>query len=98
MIQLLPDFLNEIKPVLKENFQKFLDNYDSEPFRGLRANTLKISAQKLKTLLDFPWEQVPFANEGTYIPANASSIGNSPLHHCGAYYVQEPSAMSAVTL
>lgn len=98
MIQLLPDFLNEIKPVLKENFQKFLDNYDSEPFRGLRANTLKISVIKLKTLLDFPWEQVPFADEGTYIPASAFSLGNSPLHHCGAYYVQEPSAMSAVTL
>lgn len=98
MIQLLPDFLEEIKPILNDDFQKFLENYDKEPYRGLRVNTLKTSVEKLKTLLDFRWEQIPFAQEGTYVPASASSLGNSPLHHCGAYYVQEPSAMSAVTL
>lgn len=98
MIQLLPDFLEEIKPILNDDFQKFLENYDKEPYRGLRVNTLKTSVEKLKTLLYFQWEQIPFANEGTYVPSCASSLGNSPLHHCGAYYVQEPSAMSAVTL
>lgn len=98
MIQLLPDFLDEIKLVLKNDFQKFIECYDSEPFRGLRVNTIKTTVEKIKGLLDFPWEQVPFSSEGTYIPNNIQSLGNSPLHHCGAFYIQEPSAMSAVTL
>ena len=98
MIQLLPDFLNEIKPILKSDFQKFIECYDREPFRGLRVNTIKSTVEKIKGLLDFPWEQVPFSLEGTYIPENVQSLGNSPLHHCGAFYIQEPSAMSAVTL
>ena len=33
-----------------------------------------------------------------YIPSDVKSIGNNPLHHAGAFYVQEPSATSAVTM
>lgn len=98
MIQLLPDFLNEIQTVLKEDFQKFLDSYNTAPYRGLRVNTLKTSMDDLKRILGFEWSQIPFSPFGTYIPENVDSLGNSPLHHCGAFYIQEPSAMSAVTL
>lgn len=31
-----------------------------------------------------------------YINGNIK-LGNHPLHHCGAFYLQEPSASSAVT-
>lgn len=98
MIQLLPDFLNEIKPVLNGDYQKFLDSYDAPAYRGLRANIIKTTAENLAKLLDFNWQQVPFSKYGTYIPEDADSLGNSPLHHCGAFYIQEPSAMSAVSL
>ena len=65
--------------------------------RGLRANTLKCSVERLSTLVSMPLEPVPFAAEG-FATAAEFRAGSDPLHHAGAYYMQEPSAMSAVTL
>ena len=55
-------------------------------------------AEKLCSLLDFELKKTPFCDEGFYIPSDVKSIGNNPLHHAGAFYVQEPSATSAVTM
>ncbi len=91
-------FLLRMKSLLGDEFDEFLKFYEGESFKGLRVNTLKCSADKLKTLLNFKLEPTPFCSEGFYIPQNISSLGNSPLHHCGAFYIQEPSATSAVTM
>lgn len=91
-------FLNKIKALLGDEFDAFLKFYNEDNFRGLRVNTLKCSADKLKKLVDFQLENTPFCKEGFYLPADVKSIGNNPLHHCGAFYVQEPSATSAVTM
>ena len=65
--------------------------------RGLRVNTLKITAQRLLPLLAVSATPVPFAVNG-YVIEEALKAGGDPLHHGGAYYMQEPSAMSAVTV
>ncbi|MCH5298930.1 MAG: RsmB/NOP family class I SAM-dependent RNA methyltransferase [Ruminococcus sp.] len=92
-------FLSRMKSLLGDEFDEFLKFYNSdENFRGLRVNTLKCSADKLRSLLDFDLEQTPFCRDGFYIPHGVKSIGNNPLHHAGAFYVQEPSATSAVTM
>jgi len=91
-------FLNKIKALLGDEFDEFLKFYNKDNFRGLRVNTLKCSVDKLKNLVDFELKNTPFCQEGFYLPADVKSIGNSPLHHCGAFYVQEPSATSAVTM
>jgi NOL1/NOP2/sun family putative RNA methylase len=49
-------------------------------------------------LLNFDLKSTPFCSEGFYLPTDVQSIGNNPLHHAGAFYVQEPSATSAVTM
>lgn len=92
------DFLFRMKSLLGDEYQEFLKFYEAENFRGLRVNTLKCTSDKLKSLLDFNLTQTPFCNEGYYIPNDAVSLGNSPLHHCGAFYIQEPSASSAVEM
>ena len=92
------EFLLRMKSLLKDDFDNFLKFYEAENFRGLRVNTLKCSADKLKALVDFELVGTPFCEEGFYIPSGVSSLGNSPLHHCGAFYIQEPSATSAVTM
>lgn len=92
------DFFIRMKSLLGEEFDSFLKFYEGENFRGLRVNTLKCSAEKLKAALDFPLEPTPFCKEGFYIPPGAAGLGNSPLHHCGAFYIQEPSATSAVEM
>jgi NOL1/NOP2/sun family putative RNA methylase len=43
-------------------------------------------------------KSTPFCEEGFYIPDDVVSLGNNPLHHAGAFYIQEPSATSAVTM
>lgn len=93
-------FLNRMKLLLGDDFENFLKFYN-EPeshFRGLRVNTLKCSPEKLNKLLDFELKNTPFCEEGFYIPENVKSLGNNPLHHAGAFYIQEPSATSAVTM
>lgn len=93
------DFLERMKSLLGDEFNDFLKFYNSDDnFRGLRVNTLKCSPQKLESLLEFELRKTPFCDEGFYIPKDVSSIGNNPLHHAGAFYVQEPSATSAVTM
>lgn len=92
------DFLLRMKSLLGDEFENFLEFYEADNFRGLRVNTLKCSAQKLQALLDFELKSTPFCSEGFYIPPHISSLGNSPLHHSGAFYIQEPSATSAVTM
>lgn len=94
----MKDFLLRMKSLLGDEFDDFLKFYNSENFRGLRVNTIKCSPEKLGKLLDFKLINTPFCSEGFYIPENVTSLGNSPLHHAGAFYIQEPSATSAVEM
>lgn len=94
----MDEFLFRIKSLLGDDFDEFLKFYENENYKGLRVNTLKCSAEKLKTLVDFELVNTPFCKEGFYIPSDVTSLGNSPLHHCGAFYIQEPSATSAVEM
>ena len=95
----MENFLNRMKSMLGDEYDEYLEYYNSsDNFRGLRVNTLKCSADKLKSLLDFELEPTPFCEDGFYIPPFVHSVGNNPLHHAGAFYVQEPSATSAVTM
>ena len=93
-------FLDKMKALLGDEFDDFLKFYNSsgEHYRGLRVNTLKCSVEKLEKLLDFDLKSAPFCSESFYIPNEITSLGNNPLHHAGAFYIQEPSASSAVTM
>ena len=91
-------FLFRMKSLLGDEYSEFLKYYEADNFRGLRVNTLKCTSDKLKSLLDFELKNTPFCNEGFYIPDEVTSLGNSPLHHCGAFYIQEPSATSAAEM
>lgn len=70
----------------------------NEPYlRGLRLNPrkpLESPAHVPDGLLEpIPWQ----AQTGYYIPLD-SAAGAHPLHEAGAYYLQEPSAMAAVSV
>lgn len=95
----MENFFERMKNLLGDEYDDFLKFYNSGlVYRGLRVNTLKCTADKLENLLDFKLEKTPFCPDGFYIPETVESIGNSPLHHAGAFYVQEPSASSAVEM
>ena len=90
------DYFERMKTILGEDYDRFLETVDKPAYKAIRVNTLKISAEELLPLLPFAGERVPFCEDGYYV--NADKLGKHPLHHAGAFYVQEPSAMSAVTV
>ncbi len=99
-MELPQDFTERIKSQLGESYIDFLAEYAKERTYGLRYNPLKIEKERLQSLLlqeQIALEEVPWAEEGFYYPADAHP-GKLPLHEAGAYYIQEPSAMITVQL
>lgn len=92
------DFLNEIKNILGDDTDKYLSSFNEPPYRGISINRLKTTPECLIPLLDFETKKSPFYSDGYYISSDVTGIGSSPLHHAGGFYVQEPSASSAVEL
>ena len=96
MTKLPQRFLDDMKEILKDEYEDFIKSYDEPKTTGLRVNTLKISKEDLFNLNLFELNQVPWANEGFYYDETINRPGKNPLHEAGAYYLQEPSAMSVI--
>ena len=82
-----------MKVELGDGFEEFLKSYDRPPERGIRVNTLKISAEEFKKISPFLLEPVPWEKNGFYV--SSDGLGKTVYHAQGLYYVQEPSAMCA---
>ncbi|MBE6822923.1 MAG: hypothetical protein E7518_07495 [Ruminococcaceae bacterium] len=98
MILLPQEFQNRMRDMLREEYPNFIEAYEKPHFRGIRLNPLKCSLETLKSGLPFPINPAPFSPLSFYLPQEAGKIGTLPLHHAGAFYSQEPSAASAVTV
>ncbi|QYE98275.1 RsmF rRNA methyltransferase first C-terminal domain-containing protein [Paraclostridium sordellii] len=96
MINLPQKFLDDMKEILKDEYEDFIKSYEEPKTTGLRVNTLKISKEDLINLNLFKLNQIPWAEEGLYYDEKIDRPGKNPLHEAGAYYLQEPSAMSVV--
>lgn len=89
-------FSQRMRRLLGEEYAAFAAAAALPPRAGLRANRLKMSPARLREWLDGALSPAPFADDGFYLTASRRA-GTDPLHHAGAYYRQEPSAMAAVT-
>lgn len=96
-IELPIDFIESMKSLLKNEYPEFEASYEKERFAGLRFNPLKASKEHFDANRPCELTPVPWAEEGFYYPITERP-GKSPLHDAGAYYIQEPSAMSAVAV
>ena len=95
---LLPTlFEQRMQLLLQEDYETFLKGYDLPLRRGLRVNTAKISIEHFLTLFPHRLEPSPFADNTFYLDTEHKA-GSDPLHHAGMYYMQEPSATSAVNV
>ncbi len=95
----LPEkFVENMRRVLMhyEDGESFFDEIQKPPFRGIRLNPLKCTREKLLSHIAVTGES-PFCKEAFYIDGE-QRIGLDVYHHAGAFYVQEPSAGSAVEL
>lgn len=96
MTNLPKEFLDEMKIILGDEYNEFIKSYDDPKTTGLRVNTLKMTKDKLLSLNLCSLQEIPWTNEGFYYDESIYRPGKNPLHEAGAYYLQEPSAMSVV--
>lgn len=96
-ISLPKAFKESMKELLKDEYDEFEKTYDEDKNVGLRHNPLKASREHFLCTVPFSLEPVSFAKEGFYYDLNERP-GKHFLHEAGAYYIQEPSAMSAVEI
>ncbi|MDR0469001.1 MAG: RsmF rRNA methyltransferase first C-terminal domain-containing protein [Peptococcaceae bacterium] len=76
-----------------KGMKAFLSSLEDEPVAGLRFNTLKGSPERMKELLPYALEPIPWTSAGYTFPGGERP-GKSPYYLAGLYYLQEPSAMA----
>lgn len=93
------EFLKEMKDLLGPSYNDFLKSYEEKKTSAIRVNTLKMSREKFEELglfsIDTSSDRLAWSDESYYVD-EAASPGQNPLHDAGAYYIQEPSAISVV--
>ncbi len=94
-ITLPSEFLANMKNMLGENYESYISAMQSEPVRGLRLNTKKISESEFLKLSGLKVEKLKFSDDG-YLLKSENKLGNTPEHLSGLYYLQEPSSMIPV--
>lgn len=90
-------YCERMKAILGSEYENYISSIDNKAFRGLRINTLKTNKNNLEKYYSFLKEPTLFYEESYYIPEDVEKLGNDVLHHAGAFYIQEPSASSAVS-
>ena len=91
---MLPEaFLQRIQNQLGDEYEAFLQSLERPRAVALRFNPLKGEQPQLP----FVGENVPWEPQGFYYDPDARP-GLHPYHEAGVYYLQEASAMSAVSM
>ena len=88
-------FLERMQSLLPpDEYAAFIKALDEPAVRALRVNTVKAEATVLSPLLPFMGEALPFSDIAFL--AGEEKVGAHPAHHAGMFYMQDPSAVSAV--
>ena len=85
-------FLERMKLLLKDDYQKYLDSFEENKSVAIRVNTHKISVEDFVKICPFKISKIPYTKDGFYVLEDLS-LGNHPYHHAGLFYVQDPGAM-----
>lgn len=86
-------YMENMKQLLGEEYEAYIQSFTQERLYGLRVNTLKIQPQDLEKKEVFALRSVPWCENGYYY-AEQARPAKHPYYHAGLYYLQEPSAMT----
>ncbi|SHH34808.1 RsmF rRNA methyltransferase first C-terminal domain-containing protein [Tepidibacter thalassicus] len=89
------DFLDNMKNILNDDYESFINTYNEERAYGIRVNTLKISVEEFLKISPFNLIKIPWTRDGFYYEENIRPA-KIPFYNAGLYYIQEPSAMAPV--
>lgn len=90
------EFLARMKEMLSDDYSRFECALNGSNYRSIRRNLVKTESEEVLKKLTFLQEKTMFCDDAFYIESDAHGVGNHPLHHAGAFYVQEPSATAVV--
>lgn len=82
-----------MQALLGNDFEAYLQSFDSPRVAGLRVNTSKITPQEFAAIAPFEVISIPWTTDGFYVSVDVRPAKH-PLYHAGLYYLQEPSAMA----
>lgn len=83
-------FEEEMKELLKEEYDKYLASFEEKPISSIRINEEKV--KDFLKISPFELEKIPFIHNGYY--TSDPNIGKHPYYDAGLYYIQEASAMT----
>lgn len=86
-------FEEQMKSILKSEYENFYNSYHGKRYYGLRLNRLKATERTIRAL---PFETIPIAwcETGFYYNHEDIRPAKDPYYYAGCYYIQEPSAMT----
>lgn len=90
----LPEkYLNEMKELLKDDYDSYLDSFNDVSVSSLRINNHKITNDEFLKISPFELEKIDWIHNGYYIN-DEDKPGKHPYYDAGLYYIQEASAMT----
>lgn len=92
-MQLPEKYMEAMKTLLKEEYDKYIECFEEPRLYGLRVNTSKISVEEFERICPFEIKKVPWISNGFYYN-EVDKPGKHPYYFAGLYYLQEPSAMT----
>ena len=88
------EFFNRMKSILGDEFEAFKESLNNPIEKSIYVNENKISVDDFKKIVNFCVDQIPYEKAGFYV--DSEKKGRHSLHHAGAFYIQEPSAMFTI--
>ena len=91
------NFYNYMKDIFQDDYEKYIESLDKPLYKGLSINTYKVDKNYFINNFKYDLKETKFDNDNYYIDSNLR-LGNTIEHILGLFYLQEPSASSAVNL
>ena len=88
-------FLTRMQEMLGEEYEAFLQSYESGHYQSLRLNPRKTDREEFTEKSPFHLTPVAWEKNGFYY-SEEDTPGKHPYHEAGVYYIQEASAMAPV--
>lgn len=88
-------FLKRMSDYLKDEYDAYYQSLENDLYKGLSLNQAKCDVDFLRQQFPYDLEKSTFSRHGYKLPFNVK-VGNHWTHLAGLYYLQEPSASSAV--
>ena len=99
VMELPIEFVKRMKTILGDDYPAFEASFSETAQKGIHLNPGRCSEERLLSCMGSELTPIPHVTHGYYYNASNQErkIGMHPLHHGGAVYSQDPSAMLPVS-